>query len=437
MTLRHRIAVLAALAVLTAGAPAAAQRRRAPVQPVPAVQPDPALSPEVWWANEEVAPEAHKDPLGGRRYNRRTPDPRRNFSNGVEPTLYRLWGLQPLQNLVLRRGETVYELWYRTTKSTRQAVIRAVVRNDGRAFVQARAGLGCCAPEIARRVDIDAELPPETRQALLAIRNDPLWTQPRHVVISEAGGAPASVCVDGAFYDLTLVDERRAIHLRRACDPAEIGSIAPAAQVLLAAALGRDPRFDDLFTRQNFTEYAGAYQALVEGGGQLASSSQAFAQPLASEAPAQSTDAAAETADAVAEILAADRAFAARSAETTAAQAFREFMDKDGLLFREDGEPARGVDAIYARFGGPAAERGKLLWEPVEAWASEDGTLGASWGRSRFVPVGATQPAAAYRYMTVWRRDADGRWKGLMDVGVSAKDLLPEISAAAPPLAPK
>ena len=130
-------------------------------------------------------------------------------------------------------------------------------------------------------------------------------------------------------------------------------------------------------------------------------------------------------------ILEADRAFAARATTGSAAQAFREFMEADeGLLFRSNGEPIKGAEAIYRHFGGAAPETGKLTWEPMAAWASESGDFGASWGRSRFTPIGATQPVQAYRYLTVWRRDASGRWKGLMDMGAPAQDLLGPAAAA-------
>jgi ketosteroid isomerase-like protein len=108
--------------------------------------------------------------------------------------------------------------------------------------------------------------------------------------------------------------------------------------------------------------------------------------------------------------------------------------EEEGLLFRVDGEPLQGAEAIFNYFGGAAPETGKLLWEPVRAWASESGDLGASWGRSRFQPNDPAQPGRAWRYMTVWRRDADGKWKGLMDMAVAADDLVRP--AATAPLAP-
>lgn len=260
------LVLAAALCAALAASDAAAQRRGAP-PPAPPAAPPP--DPNAWWSREEPRLEARFDPLGGRRWNARDARARAGFSNGVDATYYRLWGLQPLQSLVLRRRETVYEVWYRPTDSVRQAVVRTILRSDGRAFVQARAGRGCCAPEITRRVDINQELPDDRRQALLRLRDDALWNQPRHVVVSEADDAVTAVCVDGASYDMTLVDTRRAVHLRRSCDPAELGSVAPALQAIVGAALGYDPRFDVVFTRERFDRHAQAYQALVAGGGRI------------------------------------------------------------------------------------------------------------------------------------------------------------------------
>lgn len=430
---RRRRQLAATLAgVIAAGACGSALGQTAPAQPdplAPAAAPPP--DPNAWWtAGDPNQPDAY-DPLGNRRWNKRDEQVRRGFSNGVDASLYRLWGLQPLLGLSLRRGEVVYEMWFRPTDSTRQAVVRVILRADGETFVQARAGRGCCGPEIARRVDINAQLTGEQRRELGRLREDAAWSQPRNVVVSEGEGVVSSLCVDGASYDLTLLDDRRAVHLRRSCDPAEIGSAVHIAQALVGAALGKDPRFDVIFADQPFAKYRTAHAQLVESGGRIRAVSDDIPNtPL--PPPPELAD---EREEAEQAILAADRAFAARASQTTAAQAFREFMDgENGLLFRPGGEPLEGAEAIYGYMGGAAPETGKLLWEPVQAWASESGDFGASWGRSRFVPNGAAAPTRAYRYMTVWRRDADGAWKGLMDMGAPADDLVPRAAAPVPPL---
>ncbi len=114
-------------------------------------------------------------------------------------------------------------------------------------------------------------------------------------------------------------------------------------------------------------------------------------------------------------IIAAERAFEARSEEAGAPTAMREFMDPvDGLSFA-GGEPARGAEAIFNAHGGnkPA---GKLTWVPTEVFADSAGEMGATWGHFRFVPPVAGGKIVTGRYVTVWRK-RDGKWQGIIDIG--------------------
>jgi len=254
--------------------------------PDPTVPP-PAVDPAVWWSPSVPRPAPEAEPLQGRRLARgETPVP---IDNGVDPLLYRLWGLQPLQAQLVRRGELILEVWARPARGVRQAVVRVTVRRDGRAFVQARAGMGCCAPEIARRVDIDAELTHEQATGLKALTGDKLWSQPRAVTVDYGGGSVAPICIDGISWDVTLLVPGQARHLRRACDDAEVGSIAPALAAALTAASGRDPRFDAVFAHGgDFSRQAAAYDALIAEGGRLVPAPNGRAQPPAApviEAP--------------------------------------------------------------------------------------------------------------------------------------------------------
>ncbi|WP_343698582.1 hypothetical protein [Caulobacter sp.] len=246
-----------------------------------AVQQAPPLpDPAVWWSPEIPRPPPEAEPLYNRRLGRNEqPIP---IDNGVEPLLYRLWGLQPLQSQVLKRGELILEVWARPARGVRQAVVRVTLRRDGRAFVQARAGLGCCTPEIGRRVDIDAELAEPQIAPLKALPADPAWSQPRAVIVDYGGGAVTALCVDGVSWDVTLVVPGQARHLRRACDDAEVGSIAPILTAALGAAVGRDPRFDAVLPRgADFSRQASAYISLVESGGGLRAGDSNRTQPSA------------------------------------------------------------------------------------------------------------------------------------------------------------
>ena len=252
-------------------------------QPAPqAVSPPP--DPVAWWAPEVPKVPSEQDPLQNRRLAR--DEKLVPIDNGVDPLLYRLWGLQPLQTQLLKRGELILEVWARPAQGVRQAVVRITVRRDGRAFVQARAGLGCCTPEITRRVDIDTELAPEQVAPFKALVGLPLWSQPRSVSVDYGGGAIAPVCLDGIAWDVTLLVPGQARHLRRACDDTEVGSIAPVLAAALSAASGRDARFDAVFARGgDFSRQQQAYDSLIATGGQLKPAANSRAQPPAVPTP--------------------------------------------------------------------------------------------------------------------------------------------------------
>ncbi|HEY3798468.1 MAG TPA: nuclear transport factor 2 family protein [Caulobacteraceae bacterium] len=136
-------------------------------------------------------------------------------------------------------------------------------------------------------------------------------------------------------------------------------------------------------------------------------------------------------ADTAAAVRAADTAFEARAQVAGTAQAFREYMDpKDGLEF-DPGAPIRGAEAIYQSLGGAKQSTSKLEWTVVDAWGAASGDLGVTTGTWKASSLAHPEaPAATGRYVTVWRKDAAGRWKGLIDIGT---DDPPPAAAAAKP----
>ncbi len=299
-----RVPRLALIALLFAAlaAPAGAQLLRhgpagqVPVKPPPAtlspaeadVWPFPAPDPKSWWTDTRPRAADAADPLGGgRRLDRgERPIP---IANGVEPSTYRLWGLMPLQQQIVRGDEMVLELWVRPARSVRQSVVRIIVRRDGKTFVEGRAGLACCEAAISRRMGFDAELPPGSGAAFQALRTHPLWFAPREVRVAEGGGAAETVCLDGTAYDLTLLVPGQSRSVRRACDDAEVGQAADVLEPVLRAALGHDPRFDVIFPGgPDFSAARQAYERLVRDGGMLKADPDARPQPPGAEPTAES-----------------------------------------------------------------------------------------------------------------------------------------------------
>ncbi|MDB5426629.1 MAG: hypothetical protein JWR43_604 [Phenylobacterium sp.] len=278
-----------ALLLIAAANPTQAQLfRRAPLGPVAApppgtppaeaeIWPFPPPDPKAWWDEKRPAAPETADPLGGRRLGGARLIP---VDSGVDPSTYRLWGLVPLQWQILHGDEMVLEIWVRPARTVRQTVVRITVRRDGRAFVQARAGLACCEAGIARRIGFDAELPAGQAAAFLVLRSHPMWTASRDVRVSQGPDLAEGVCVDGTDYDLTLMVPGRSRSLRRSCDNAAVGEVADALEPALRAAIGHDPRFDVIFPGgASFAGARDAYRDLVGHGGLLKPDPHARPQP--------------------------------------------------------------------------------------------------------------------------------------------------------------
>jgi hypothetical protein len=273
--IRRALLVLIAVALAT---PADAQFlfRRKPAQIGPPegtppyeaeVWPFPPPDPKTWWEDKWPKPGEEADPFGGRRVRRGERLP--TVDNGIDASTYRLWGLMPLQWQLVRGDEMIFEVWTRPTGTVRQTVTRVAVRNDGRTFVQARAGLACCEAGIGRRVGFDKELPAGSADRFRALRDHWVWKSPRDVRVAEAGAAEA-VCVEGVAYDLTLLTSQGARTVRRACDLAEVGEGAEVLEAVIGAAMGHEPRFDLIFRGgADFSAARTAYRQLIESGGQL------------------------------------------------------------------------------------------------------------------------------------------------------------------------
>lgn len=109
----------------------------------------------------------------------------------------------------------------------------------------------------------------------------------------------------------------------------------------------------------------------------------------------------------------ADRAMAAAVAAGDV-EAFAGHVAEDGIFFGERGASVgrAAVALSWAPFfasGGP-----RLGWAPDRSLASASGDLVFTWGPWTFTPPGGGPPATG-RYLTAWRRDADGLLRVALD----------------------
>jgi ketosteroid isomerase-like protein len=151
---------------------------------------------------------------------------------------------------------------------------------------------------------------------------------------------------------------------------------------------------------------AGAAGAIVEK--ETPASPQGAA---AAAAPAAGGDLAA----ARAALVEAERAFSRLSQREGLRAAFLAYLAEDAVLFRPG--PVPGREFIAARPSPPV----ELTWWPVYAEVAASGDLGYTTGpyvlrETGQGPGGETQTGY---YVTVWRRQADGAWKVVADLGAT------------------
>lgn len=110
-----------------------------------------------------------------------------------------------------------------------------------------------------------------------------------------------------------------------------------------------------------------------------------------------------------------DRAFSKMSAEKGMRKAFIEYMDNDGALLRPDQYPLLGADAIdyLSRINDSSFN---LQWEPQKGYIAKSGDLGYTFGVYSLKP--SEQDTILYgTYVSIWKKQADGSWKFVLDTG--------------------
>ncbi len=118
---------------------------------------------------------------------------------------------------------------------------------------------------------------------------------------------------------------------------------------------------------------------------------------------------------ALAPVVEAEHAFAQRSIDQGMKPAFLRYAAPDGIIINRGG-PVNAIETWAQR--NPAPE-GLLTWWPTYADVSRAGDMGWTTGPYEFreKPSDA-KPADTGHFFTVWRRQQDGGWKFVLDLGV-------------------
>ncbi|MBI1252692.1 MAG: hypothetical protein GC189_14635 [Alphaproteobacteria bacterium] len=118
---------------------------------------------------------------------------------------------------------------------------------------------------------------------------------------------------------------------------------------------------------------------------------------------------------AIDELIDADRAFNSMAQADGVPAAFAHFAADNAHQFTPRQEPAATPEAraaLWAEWG----EQDRLVWAPQYAQVSERGDMGWTWGNG--VRTNAEGETFHSRYVTVWKRNYDGAWRFVADIGV-------------------
>ncbi|HEY0174193.1 MAG TPA: nuclear transport factor 2 family protein [Pyrinomonadaceae bacterium] len=118
---------------------------------------------------------------------------------------------------------------------------------------------------------------------------------------------------------------------------------------------------------------------------------------------------------ALAPVVEAEHAFARLSIAQGMKPAFLRYAAPDGVIFNRNG-PVNAIETWAQRDPAPA---GLLTWWPVYADVASSGDMGWTTGPYEFRdnPSDA-KPSDTGHFFTVWRRQPDGSWKFVLDMGV-------------------
>ena len=124
------------------------------------------------------------------------------------------------------------------------------------------------------------------------------------------------------------------------------------------------------------------------------------------------------SADELTQMVETERAFSRMSEEKGIREAFDAFIADDGILFRP--RAVRGRKWMQEHPLPSSDKRPLLTWQPIYAFMSRSGDLGYTTGPWQYKNDIKDSKASAFgNFMTVWKKQADGNWRFVLDLGIS------------------
>ncbi len=113
-----------------------------------------------------------------------------------------------------------------------------------------------------------------------------------------------------------------------------------------------------------------------------------------------------------------EQAFSKMAEEKNTRDAFMAFIADDGLLFRPGA--VNGKKWMLEHPVPPVDGKPLLAWQPSFAGMSASGDIGFTTGPWEFKnDIKDEKPAGYGHFITVWKKQPDGSWKFVVDLGIS------------------
>ena len=123
------------------------------------------------------------------------------------------------------------------------------------------------------------------------------------------------------------------------------------------------------------------------------------------------------TAARITELTAVDTAFNEMAQTVGIPEAFAHYLHKDALNLNGgyDGVPGAEVVAVYKQ----RRETLQMKWWPITSEIAASSDLGYTWGRfiEHVNHDDGTVEEIRGKYITIWKKNAEGEWKSLTDMG--------------------
>ena len=100
--------------------------------------------------------------------------------------------------------------------------------------------------------------------------------------------------------------------------------------------------------------------------------------------------------------------------------AFADWFADDGVALGNGAAPLIGKVAI-AKSAKWSAKDYQLIWTPTDAVMGPSGDIGYTWGHfeGHSKDANGNPVTTSGRYITIWRKQADGSWKVALDAGAN------------------